>query len=89
MEVGDHGAHDVGEGFARASSQITGLVTAVTGRLAIGDLYQMTLSFSAGDGTNPLSTATLAIALEIHLTNVTGVTAAHLAGAVLRYTATR
>ena len=67
------------DGFAKTSTQITGQVTTVTGRLAIGDLYQMTLSFASGDATNPLSTSVLAIAVEIHLTNVTGVAAAHLA----------
>lgn len=78
-----------GAGFGKASSQITGQVTAVTGRLAAGDLYEMILTFAAGDATNPLSKAVQAIAAEIHLTNVTGVAAAHLMAGKMRYTATR
>ena len=73
-------------GFAKTSTGITGQVTTVTGRLAVGDLYEMILTFAQGDGTNPLASA-VAIAAEINLTNVTGVIAAHLVGATMRYEA--
>lgn len=75
-------------GFGKASTGITGQVTAVTGRLAIGDLYEMTLTFAQGDATNPLTNA-VAIAAEINMTNLTGVAAAHLLGATMRYEASR
>ena len=65
------------EGVAKASTQVTGSFTCVTGRLAVGDIYTMDLTFSAGDATNPLASA-IGIAFEIHLTNVTGVAAIHL-----------
>ncbi len=77
-----------GAGLEKASTGITGLVTAVTGRLAAGDLYEMTLTFAAADGTNPLASA-VTLCAEISMTNVTGVAAAHLVGAVIRYTASR
>lgn len=66
-----------GAGIAKASTQITGQFTAVTGRLAVGDMYEMDLTFQAGDATNPLASA-IALAAEIHLTNVTGVADIHL-----------
>lgn len=65
------------EGVAKASTQIAGQFTAVTGRLAAGDLYTMDLTLPFGDATNPLANA-IAIAAEIHLTNITGVVRADL-----------
>ena len=66
-----------GAGIAKASTQVTGQFTAVTGRLAIGDLYVMDITLPAGDATNPLAAA-IGVALEIHLTNVVGVGDIHL-----------
>jgi hypothetical protein len=77
-----------GEGVAKASTQITGQFTAVTGRLAVGDIYEMDITFIAGDATNPLATAR-GLAFEIHLTNTTGVAAIDLLDGDLIYTALR
>lgn len=66
-----------GGGIAKTSTQITGQFTAVTGRLAVGDLYTMDMTIAFDDATNPLASA-IGIAFEIHLTNVTGVAAIHL-----------
>lgn len=66
-----------GGGIAKTSTQVTGQFTTVTGRLAIGDLYTMDITFPAADATNPLASA-VGIAFEIHLTNVTGVADIHL-----------
>jgi hypothetical protein len=76
------------EGVAKASTQVTGQFTAVTGRLAIGDLYEMDITFPAGDATNPLLTA-LGIAFEIHLTNLTGVGEIDILDGDFIYTALR
>ena len=65
------------EGLAKASTQVTGQFTAVTGRLAVGDIYEMDITFDAADATNPLASA-LGVAFELHLTNVTGVADIHL-----------
>lgn len=65
------------EGIAKTSTQITGQFTAVTGRLAIGDLYFMDMTMAAADATNPLTNA-IGIAFEIHLTNTTGVASCDL-----------
>lgn len=74
------------EGVAKASTQVTGQFTAVTGRLAIGDMYEMDITFPFADATNPLASA-IGVAMEIHLTNVTGVADIHLVGAELVYEA--
>jgi hypothetical protein len=76
------------EGVAKASTQVTGQFTAVTGRLAVGDIYIMDITFPAGDATNPLVDA-LGIAFEIHMTNVTGVADIHLIDGDFIYTALR
>ena len=73
-------------GAAKTSSNVTGQVTVNTGRLAAGDIHSMDITFTAGDATNPLATA-VGIGLEIHLTNVTGVTRADLIDGDLIYTA--
>lgn len=77
-----------GAGIAKASTQITGQFTAVTGRLAIGDMYSMDLTFTAADATNPLASA-LGIAFEIHMTNTVGVGSCDLVDGDLIYTALR
>ena len=76
-----------GEGVEKAETTITGLFTAVTGRLAIGDMYELVLTLLAADGTNPLANA-ISIHGELHLTNITGVASVDVVGAKLRYTAT-
>ncbi len=75
-------------GIAKASTQVTGQFTAVTGRLAAGDIYTMDITFTSGDATNPLASA-LGIAFEIHLTNTTGVGAIELIDGDFIYTALR
>ncbi len=74
------------EGVAKASTQVTGQFTAVTGRLAVGDMYEMDITFPFADATNPLASA-IGLAMEIHLTNVTGVADINLVGAELIYEA--
>lgn len=74
------------EGIAKTSTQVTGQFTAVTGRLAVGDVYVMDITFAAADATNPLASA-VGLAFEIHLTNVTGVADVHLLDGDLIYQA--
>jgi hypothetical protein len=76
------------EGVGKASTQVTGQFTAVTGRLAVGDIYEMDITFPAGDATNPLVDS-LGIAFEIHMTNVTGVASIDLIDGDFIYTALR
>ena len=74
-------------GPGKASTQRTGIVTVTTGEgLAAGDVYVMDITFLAGDATNPLANA-VGLAIEIHLTNTTGVASADLIDADLIYTA--
>jgi len=77
-----------GAGIAKASTNVTGSFTAVTGRLAIGDMYELDITFVAGDATNPLAAA-LGIAFEIHLTNTTGVGEIDIVDGDFIYTALR
>ena len=74
-----------GNGIAKASTQLTDAVTVTTANgLAIGDTYSQSFSFAVGDATNPLASA-IGLAVEFHLTNVTGVGEADLIGACLAY----
>ena len=76
-----------GNGPGKASTQVTGQVTVTTGAgLAAGDVYLMDIVFAVADATNPLANA-VGIAIEIHLTNVTGVASADLLDADLIYEA--
>jgi hypothetical protein len=77
-----------GGGIAKTSTQVTGQFTAVTGRLAVGDIYEMDITFPAGDATNPLPGSD-GIAFEIHLTNTTGVGDIDLLDGDFVYTALR
>ena len=73
-------------GPGKASTQVTGQVTAVTGRLAIGDPYQMTIALARADATNPYTAAdAVGFIWEIHLTNVAQVASAHLLGGRIDY----
>lgn len=75
-----------GAGPAKASTQVTGQITAVTGELAIGDMYQMVIPLARADATNPYtSDETVGFAFELHLTNVTGVASANFLGACINY----
>ncbi len=76
------------EGIAKASTQITASFTAVTGRLAIGDMYEMDFTLAAADATNPLGSA-IGVAFEIHLTNTTGVASIDLLDGDFIYDAVR
>jgi len=74
-------------GIAKASTQLTATTTVTTANgLAVGDLYSMLFTMLAGDATNPLANA-VGLAMEIHLTNVTGVLAADLVAACINYKA--
>lgn len=76
-----------GDGPNKTSTQVTGQVTVTTANgLAIGDVYEMSITFSAADATNPLSGAS-GIGLEFHLTNTTGVASADLLDADFIYSA--
>jgi len=80
-------ANSTGNGVGKASTQITGQVTVTTANgLAIGDVYLMDLTFAVADATNPLANA-VGLAIEIHLTNTTGVASADLLDADLIYEA--
>ncbi len=72
-------------GIAKASTQLTDALTVTTANgLAIGDIYSQSISFAVGDATNPLASA-IGLAIEFHLTNVTGVGTVDLIGACLGY----
>ncbi len=74
-----------GRGIAKASTQLTDALTVTTANgLAIGDIYSQTIAFAVGDATNPLASA-IGLAIEFHLTNVTGVGTVDLIGACLGY----
>ncbi len=74
-----------GSGIAKASTQLTPALTVTTANgLAIGDIYTQTIPFAVGDATNPLASA-IGLAIEFHLTNVTGVGTVDLIGACLGY----
>jgi len=76
-----------GEGIAKTSTQITDDLAVTTGEgLAIGDLYSHSITIAENDATNPLADAD-AVALEIHLTNLTGVASVDLVGACFNYKA--
>ena len=53
-----------GAGPGTASTPVTGQITAVTGRLAIGDTYQMTIPLNRNDATNPYNTVGLGYFLK-------------------------
>ncbi len=66
-------------GLLKTSTQITGLVTVTTaGGLVQGNVYEVPLTFAVGDATNPIDATKDDIGFEIHLTNTTGVGAAHV-----------
>lgn len=71
----------------KTSTQLTPTRTVTTGEgLAVNDVYEITVTISAGDGSNPLAGGA-GIAIEVHLTNLTGVAAIHVIDASLEYTA--
>ena len=79
--------NSTGSGVAKTSTGVTGQVTVTTGNgLAVGDVYVMDIAISAADATNPLASA-VGIAIEIHLTNTTGVASADLLDANFLYEA--
>jgi len=72
----------------KTSTQVTGQITATTANgLASGDMYRMSITILAADATNPLASA-VSIALELHLTNTTGVGSADILGALIQYEGT-
>lgn len=74
-----------GSGIAKTSTQLTDALTVTTANgLAIGDIYSQAIAFAVGDATNPLASA-IGLAIEFHLTNVTGVGTVDLIGACLGY----
>ena len=73
-------------GPGKASTQVTGQITAVTGRLAIGDIYVMTIGLARADANNPYTSVNaVGFALEMGLTDVTGVASAHFLGGRIDY----
>jgi hypothetical protein len=80
-------ANSTGDGIERTSTQVTGQTTVTTANgLAIGDMYTMDITFPFGDATNPLASA-IALAFELHLTNVTEVGEIDLVDGLLIYEA--
>lgn len=76
-----------GSGVAKTSTQITAQTTVTTANgLAIGDIYTITFTLAAADATNPLASS-IGVAMEIHLTNTTGVGTIDIVGADLTYRA--
>jgi len=73
-----------GDNISKTSTQVTGQITAVTGDLAIGDLYKMRIALDAGDADNPLSAGDV-ITIEIHLTNTSGVGSADMVEVSIDY----
>ncbi len=74
-----------GNGIAKASTQLTDSLSVTTANgLAIGDIYSQSFAFAVGDATNPLTSA-IGLAIEFHLTNLTGVGEADLIGACFAY----
>ena len=77
----------IGSGVNKASTQLTPTRNVTTGEgLSANDMYEITSALSAGDATNPI-TGGAGIAVEIHLTNLTGVAAIHVLDASLEYVA--
>jgi hypothetical protein len=78
-----------GSGIDKTSTNLTDSVTVTTGNgLAAGDIYEASFALASADATNPFSSASsVGFALEMHLTNITGVSAIHLVEAVLDYVA--
>lgn len=76
-----------GSGPDKASTQVTGQVTVTTAEgLAVGDIYTMSINLPRADATNPYTDPDAgAFSMEMHLTNVTGVSSAHLIGACIAY----
>ncbi len=78
-----------GEGPGKASTQLTPSLTVTTANgLAIGDQYAMQIVISAADATNPLADVGT-IALEFHLTNITGVEEFNFIAGCIVYTSTQ
>lgn len=75
-----------GAGIAKTSTQITGSTTVTTAAgLAAGDVYTTELTVTPGDATNPTANGR-GIAIELHMTNLTGVGTVNLHAVHLHYT---
>lgn len=80
-------ANSTGSGPGKANTNVAGQTTVTTANgLATGDVYTMDITFVAGDATNPLANA-VALAIEINLTNITGVIGMDVLDADLIYEA--
>ena len=78
--------NSTGNGPNKASTQVTGQITATTGNgLAIGDVYAMTISLNRNDATNPYASTGIGFVFELGLTNTTGVASAHFLAACIAY----
>lgn len=79
--------NSTGNGLAKTSTQVNGTTTVTTGNgLAAGDVYSTTISITPGDATNPTANAN-GIALELHMTDTSGVASVDLISLHLNYTA--
>ena len=79
-----------GAGIAKTSTQVTGQVTVTTANgLAVGDLYIMSITLAQADATNGFGAGddTVGFAVEIHLTNLTGVAQVDLIRGAIQYKA--
>ncbi len=76
-----------GNNILKTSTQLTPQITVTTADgLAIGDVYRMGADVLAADADNPLANVG-GFALEVHLTNITGVIAVDLLSVCISYTA--
>ncbi len=77
-----------GAGLTKTSTQLTPSTSVTTGNgLAIADVYMVSSVMAFNDASNPFAVNSNGIAVEIHLTNVTGVASAHFIGACIDYRA--
>lgn len=79
-----------GAGITKTSTQLTPTVTVTTANgLAVGDVYVITATLSAADGSNGFSAgdATAGFGFEFHLTNTTGVADVDLISGCINYEA--
>jgi hypothetical protein len=82
-------AASTGDGLAKTSTQLTETTTVTTANgLAAGDIYAMIFSLDPDDADNPIEESSSGVAVEIHLTNITGVASADLVAACVNYKAT-